>query len=471
MPGYLWALIGGAVVFLGCLLWLALRPASAPKVADAPKPQPLIASSEATVNAAAKNAPIPEPQTAANEAAPKDAAQKQKSVKTSSAKNKSKDKAQADASSEEASPEAAPAKRKYTRKKKTTTDPKPGTPLTVEEIVARAEKSVVFVKGHSGSGTGFVVHPGLVATNKHVIAEEMIEDLELHFPSAEPGQRGPFRCELVYKDPDHDLAFLHTEAGAAPLSLATDHKFRRGQEVVVIGNPGLGGKTVLINAVSRGILSTEAVLNGNTYYQLGISINPGNSGGPVLDSEGHVLGVVTLKAAHEEGLAFCIPAVQLEGALERVDKLTEKEAEAMGSRHRLQVVFVHVGSRGEFYKIAMRACLEVMEAAVDKGYSATDAMKLIRHDLAKSLAEYIQDDNGEIKREVWKIANDSQLPADTRKKFSDLWKNYLSMKANVEHPSGKLSQYAAKVHELTRKHDGLVNDLELLLGVDIREEN
>ena len=104
----------------------------------------------------------------------------------------------------------------------------------------------------------------------------------------------------------------------SPLEIDPSYQFRRGQEVTVIGNPGIGNKLVLENAVSRGVMSTTAVIEGQSFYQLSIAINPGNSGGPVIDSTGRVIGVATLKATSLEATAFCIPANDLLLAIDQV---------------------------------------------------------------------------------------------------------------------------------------------------------
>src|SRR5262249_10147225 len=157
-----------------------------------------------------------------------------------------------------------------------------------------------------------------------VIAGEAIETLAVHYPSAKEDARGPFKARLIYKDPLHDLAFLSVDQAPQPLEIAADDAFRRGKEIVAIGNPSSGG-LVLQNAVSKGVLSTEIEISGNRYYQMSIAINPGNSGGPVFDMSGHVIGVATLKDTGKEGMAFCIPAAQVAAALDVASGLSESE--------------------------------------------------------------------------------------------------------------------------------------------------
>ncbi len=53
-----------------------------------------------------------------------------------------------------------------------------------------------------------------------------------------------------------------------------------------------------------------------TLIQTDVSANPGNSGGPLLDEQGRVAGVVTMKISKAEGLTFAIPARYVRQILE-----------------------------------------------------------------------------------------------------------------------------------------------------------
>ncbi len=123
--------------------------------------------------------------------------------------------------------------------------------------------------------------------------------------------RHPTVPVLISQDRERDLAFFAVKSDLPPLPLADTFAFRKGEEVTAIGNPG-GPDQILENAISRGVLSTKTVINGEEYYQLNIAVNPGNSGGPVLDPYGRVIGVVTLKSTDKEAVAYCIP-VQASG--------------------------------------------------------------------------------------------------------------------------------------------------------------
>jgi len=127
--------------------------------------------------------------------------------------------------------------------------------------------------GASGRPVRAFLRPGILATNSHVIDGELITNLEVLFPSAAEGQKGPFKTALISKDPKRDLAFLKVQTDLPPLEIAGSYVCQKGDDVLVIGNPGVGGKMVLENAASRGVMSTKAVIGDQHFYQLGIAIN------------------------------------------------------------------------------------------------------------------------------------------------------------------------------------------------------
>jgi S1-C subfamily serine protease len=337
-----------------------------------------------------------------------------------------------------------------------------GTSSNMEKIVARAEPSVAFIKGRFSSGTGFVFRPGVIATNKHVISMELIDHLQIRFPSAKDS--GPFSAELIYEDPDRDLAFLSVRSKAAALSVARQHAFRRGEEVIVIGNPGVTDEVVLKNAVSRGVVSTETTINGHDYYQLGISINGGNSGGPVLNSTGQVIGIVTLKASEKEGIGFCIPLNDLDVAGKKMDQLSSSDTASIRSRHRLRVAYIRVGAMAELYRTGMGAYAEAMETAIQNRRTADSGLQSVRGEIQKKLDEVDSALMSSVEKEAVKITGDKNLPDGMRERFVDLWTNYLELKSYVDNPRGSLITYQAKYHELSDRHNRFAGALKLLLA-------
>ena len=225
----------------------------------------------------------------------------------------------------------------------------PGTPLTTAQIVARREPSVALIKGKASSGTGFLIRYGVIATNAHVIEEEFISNLEVRFPSAPAANQGPTKAQLLYEDRKRDIAFLSVKSDLPVLPVAPNYSFVKGEDILVIGNPGMGDDTVLENAISRGVMSAKTVIEGMPYHQMNISINPGNSGGPVFDSLGRVIGVATLKSNKTEAMGFCIPVEDVNAVLAKVGRPRPE----LGSRHCAVVALKVLTLGGALYSIAL----------------------------------------------------------------------------------------------------------------------
>jgi hypothetical protein len=116
-----------------------------------------------------------------------------------------------------------------------------------------------------------------------------------------------YEARVIRTSPGTDLALLQVY-GADPLhpalTLGSARSMRVGQEVVAIGF-ALG---VLSNTVTRGIVSAVRDTGTVTLIQTDAAINPGNSGGPLVNREGVVVGVSSMRVAgaQGEGLAFAV---------------------------------------------------------------------------------------------------------------------------------------------------------------------
>ncbi len=98
------------------------------------------------------------------------------------------------------------------------------------------------------------------------------------------------------------------ELPSLPLETAT--RVRQGQLVFAVGSP-----EGLQNTITMGVVSSVARQpdpnKGMVYIQTDAPINPGNSGGPLVDMNGHVVGINTFilsGSGGSEGLGFAIPA-------------------------------------------------------------------------------------------------------------------------------------------------------------------
>lgn len=167
-------------------------------------------------------------------------------------------------------------------------------------------------------GSGFIVRSdGVVLTNHHVIARA-------HSIVVRMMDNRRYPAELVGSDERSDIAVVRMKSKDLPVLDFTDSDAARiGQSVYAIGVP-FGQEW----SFSAGILSGKnrsRLLGPSTeiplfedYLQTDAFINAGHSGGPLLDSEGRVLGMNTLIARVERGLAFAIPSNFLKSTLEQI---------------------------------------------------------------------------------------------------------------------------------------------------------
>ncbi|XP_047448129.1 serine protease HTRA1 [Mugil cephalus] len=154
------------------------------------------------------------------------------------------------------------------------------------------------------SGSGFVVsEDGWIVTNAHVLTNKQRIKVEL---------KSGVHYDAVVKDVDQktDIALIKIEPdGPLPvLHLGQSSDLRPGEFVVAVGSP-----FSLQNTVTTGIIST-AHRNGlelgftdadMDYIQTDAIINYGNSGGPLVNLDGDVIGINTLKVT--AGISFAIP--------------------------------------------------------------------------------------------------------------------------------------------------------------------
>jgi len=181
-----------------------------------------------------------------------------------------------------------------------------------------AKKSVVtvvaklaFDKGFS-TGTGFfVTSSGKLVTNFHVVKRTDYQQVILS------GQKKLIDARIISTDEAHDLALLQAmiDPPVAVAPLARTSLLKMGDPVFALGSPA---GPLLEMSLSRGIVSSDKPrqFGDVLLIQHDAAINPGNSGGPLLDQQGKVVGVNTLKIRETQGLNFAIPVEQVLDFLE-----------------------------------------------------------------------------------------------------------------------------------------------------------
>ena len=170
-----------------------------------------------------------------------------------------------------------------------------------KDMLAALVKAVVTVTSGKSHGSGFVLtNDGYLLTNEHVVGSNA--QVQVRFE-----QGFTLDAQVVKTNKDFDLALLKVQASDLPaLTLGDDAGLVLGEELFAIGTPL---DTKLGQSVSRGVMSGRRELDGRSYIQTDVSINPGNSGGPLIDEEGKVVGITTMKISGKglEGLGFGVP--------------------------------------------------------------------------------------------------------------------------------------------------------------------
>jgi serine protease Do len=189
----------------------------------------------------------------------------------------------------------------------------------VGSVAGTVGRSVVGVAGRRSAGSGVVVAPGRVLTNAHNLWRGPEEGVTITFADGRTADAKPLGI-----DADADVAVLEVDTGDAPViawngAAATSI----GAPVFAVANPGGRGLRVTFGLVS----GTQASFRGPRGRRIAGSIEhtapllPGSSGGPVVDGDGHLVGINTHRLG--EGFYLAIPA---DDALKRrVETLSKGE--------------------------------------------------------------------------------------------------------------------------------------------------
>ncbi|WP_342032531.1 S1C family serine protease [Mesobacillus boroniphilus] len=214
---------------------------------------------------------------------------------------------------------------------------------SIADIIETSSKSIVGITNiqqqsnpfsrsqgnvESGSGSGVIFkkegQDAFIVTNNHVI--EGASKVEVSLYNGEKVD-----AEVVGADALTDLAVVKIDAvhAADVIEFGDSSILRAGDQVLAIGNPlGLDlSRTVtqgIVSAVDRSIsVPTSAGEWEMNVIQTDAAINPGNSGGALINTDGKVIGINSLKISQNgvEGLGFAIPSNE---AMPIVNQLIEK---------------------------------------------------------------------------------------------------------------------------------------------------
>ncbi|MCU1633294.1 MAG: serine protease [Micrococcaceae bacterium] len=189
----------------------------------------------------------------------------------------------------------------------------PDASVDTPELAAAAASVVritgtAFQCGQNQTGSGFVVAPGRVVTNAHVVAGVDEPVVEVPGGGALPGR-------VVQLDTDRDIAVIAVDGlQAAPLPLGEE--LDTGATAAFAGYPAGGPYRIQPASVQ----SLSPVLVKNIYgadpqplevYSLAADVQQGNSGGPLLDLQGRVTGVVFAKSTANAPVGYALSLAEL----------------------------------------------------------------------------------------------------------------------------------------------------------------
>jgi serine protease Do len=183
---------------------------------------------------------------------------------------------------------------------------------------AENDNSNELLTAQNSSGSGIILSPdGYILTNAHVVKNAHSVKVQLNVRAeAEAEEQGekmnrPQPGTIVGVDRESDLAVVKIDKKNLPyLEFGNSDELKQGQIVLALGNPlGLDNSVSLgvVSAVARQIKPDDPMV----YVQTDAPINPGNSGGPLVDADGHVMGINTFiltQSGGSEGIGFAIPS-------------------------------------------------------------------------------------------------------------------------------------------------------------------
>jgi len=242
----------------------------------------------------------------------------------------------------------------------------------ISESVNQIYDAVVLIEAYKGLqvasiGTGFVYkkdnEKGYIITNDHVIADA--SKIQVTFFNGNETE-----ATLLGGDIFADIAVLSVDVEHVTqvAKIGNSKDVLLGETVFAVGTPI---SDEYIGTVTRGIISGKnrmlsvSVGGGADDWimevlQTDAAINPGNSGGPLVNINGEVIGINSLKLVkHEiEGMGFAIP---IELAMAHIDKLEKGEKIP---RPLLGVQFIDVENTWELYRAGITIDASIKYGAV-----------------------------------------------------------------------------------------------------------
>ena len=166
-------------------------------------------------------------------------------------------------------------------------------------------------------GSGIIIsNDGYILTNNHIINSS---DSSIYYEVSKAAKvyvylyndETAYEAKIIGTDEETDLAVIKIEKDSlTPAELGDSSSIKIGEFAMAIGNPlGMQSSVTsgIISATNRNVTSEDGI--AYNLIQTDAAINSGNSGGALVNSEGKVIGINTLKLSGSgiEGMGFAIP--------------------------------------------------------------------------------------------------------------------------------------------------------------------
>lgn len=184
-----------------------------------------------------------------------------------------------------------------------------------------------------GLGTGMIVsEDGYILTNEHVSGARYSNC----YVTLENGKN--YSANVVWSDSDLDLSIVKINVKGLPyVTFGDSDEVKVGETVYAIGNP-IGfefRRTVtsgIISALNRTIKIEEEDKSSymEDLIQTDATINPGNSGGPLINVNGEVIGINSVKIVTAEGIGFASPVNMVKPIIESYKQTGKYEEPSLG---------------------------------------------------------------------------------------------------------------------------------------------
>ncbi len=167
-------------------------------------------------------------------------------------------------------------------------------------------------------GSGVIISPdGLAITNQHVVDKAIRVNCVLW-------KKEQVTARVVGEDKETDLALIQLKWEGGPLPFAEfgdSDKLTEGQFVMALGAPFGFTRSISLGVISstQRYIGFRTMYKYNLWLQTDAAINPGNSGGPLVDTNGHVVGINTLGLMGVD-IGFSIPSNEVRKVVERLKK-------------------------------------------------------------------------------------------------------------------------------------------------------